>query len=117
MGTSEKIEIFNNFCEIVSFLDDNSWNYSNKMSGWDFIENLDETAPAHRNILLHWLIYIQDRIKPAKTLWKDAPPNVNILLDLYFKDEIESVKHVEKLYNCENGIIYENFKYFYVFID
>jgi len=108
METSEKIEIFNNFCEVISFLDNNSWSYSNKICSWDFIENLDETAPAHRNILLHWLVYIQDRLKKAKTLWEGAPPNVNILLDLYFKDEIKSTKHVEELYNCENGYIYEN---------
>ena len=97
MKASENIEIFNNFCEVISFLDNNSWSYSNKVSRWDFLENLDETAPAHRNILLHWLVYIHDRVKKSKGLWEGAPPNVNILLELYFKDEIKSAKHVEPI--------------------
>ena len=110
MKTSDNIKNFNNFCEVISFLDNNLWRYSNEVNSWDFIENLDETVPAHKNILLHWLVYLHDRAKRSKTLWKTAPPKINILLDIYFKDEIRSEKHIEELYNYENGIIYENFE-------
>lgn len=110
MKISESIKKFNNFCEIISFLDNNSWSYSNEVLSWDFLEKLDETAPAHKNILLHWLIYIHDRAKRSKNLLEDAHPNINILLDIYFKDEIKSEKDIKELYNYENGIIYEKFK-------
>lgn len=104
----KKLLRLENFCNIIQFLNKQSWKYSNSTERWDFLSKLKNDIEPHIGILIHWLIYIYDRAKKAENLWENAYPPVKKLLDIYFKDNIKTQKHVDNIYDPETGDIYED---------
>lgn len=105
MTLDKNLDNFIKFCEIINFLDKNNWEYSNNSENWDFSRNLNYEIEPKQNLLWHWLLYIFDRGKKASTFWKTAPPKVEILLNLYFNDNVKTEKELQRIYDCKTGII------------
>ncbi|MHC5061857.1 MAG: hypothetical protein ACYTFK_12325 [Planctomycetota bacterium] len=104
--TQSLIKIFN----VISWLDNRRWELErpNVFPG-NFVKgviNAPELKPEQK-ILIHWLIYITDRVKKADVLWETSSNKIKSLVVEYFNknlSEKEQVIELCKKYEKKNEI-------------
>lgn len=93
--------------KVISWLDDKRWNQVERPDAFvEKVINAKELQPTQK-ILIHWLIYITDRVKKADVLWETSPAKVKKLVVEYFSKDLsekEQVIELCKKYEKENEI-------------
>lgn len=73
MVSNSKKERITQIFEVVAWLDEKRWNPSNIpfMMG-DLDNDVFKTLSWQQQILVHWLCYITDRMRPFEEVWRDG---------------------------------------------
>ena len=91
-----------NFLTIVTWLDRGRWERIEERIADDFGKIIlrDKNLKPKERILLHWLVYITDRGKPAQTVWNSNTKLIrDHLVNPYMENKVQEKEEINEIFD------------------
>ena len=106
MERKSKREKITDILRVIAWLDEKRWSPSNvPFMIRDLSNPVFKTLTWQQQILVHWLCYITDRMRPWEEVWRDGGQVFSKLVKEYSKATIETASDVLEIFSRDQGFM------------